>query len=166
MLKLALAGGCSLSLMWIGDPSARAMASTHRLTVATALDDTPAPARYRFNCITPIPAFSPLGRLDEVWASSRYMTFTGCVVTYVGAGEMSLTPEESAIVDVVAAAGGDVSDREVTFLRVLTASTRVDPARLAEKLAEFGRPIVEGSLALAPDAPQAKLFADWLAASA
>ena len=77
-----------------------------------------------------------------------------------------LTAEESAIVDVVAAAGGDVSDRERTFLSVLTASTRVDPSRLYQSLAEFGRPIIAGSVALAPDAPQAELFADWLAATA
>lgn len=166
LLQLAVAGGYSLGAVMITGFPTPAAATTSPASSVTALQDNPAPARYRFNCITPVPAFSPLGRLPEVWASSRYMTFTGCVVTYVGVGLMTLTAEESAIVDVVENAGGDVSDREGTFLRVLTASTRVDPSRLYEKLAEFGRPIIEGSLALAPDAPQARLFADWLVATA
>ena len=122
--------------------------------------------RYRFTCVTPVPAFAPLGRLEEVWASPRYMTFTGCVVSYVGIGQFTAHP-------------GRVGDRrcrrrrgrrrqrpERTFLTVLTASTRVDPSRLYQSLAEFGRPIIAGSVALAPDAPQAGLFADWLAATA
>lgn len=167
LLQLAVAGGVSLgAAMVTGSPPVAAAATSRTAVAAAAVEDTPTPARFRFNCITPVPAFSPLGRLPEVWASSRYMTFTGCVVTYIGAGQLTLTEEESAVVDVVASAGGDVSDPEGTFLRVLTASTRVDPARLYEKLAEFGRPIIEGSLALAPDAPQAHLFADWLAATA
>ena len=122
--------------------------------------------RYRFDCVTPVPAFAPLGRLEEVWASPRYMTFTGCIVSYVGIGSSALTAEESAIVDVVAEAGGNVTDRERTFLlcadgehprrpfAALSGSRGVRPAD--------HRRIV----ALAPEAPQAALFADWLVATA
>lgn len=168
LLKLAVAGGGSIgALMLTPDPPPFLRASTRSgASASTLLEAEPPAARYRFNCVTPVPAFAPLGRLQEVWASSRYITFTGCVVSYVGSGQLRLTAEESAIVDVVADAGGDASDREGTFLLVLTASTRIDPTRLKEKLAEFGRPIITGSLALAPDAPQAQLFADWLASTA
>jgi hypothetical protein len=169
LLKMAVAGGWSLgAVLLIPTQSTAAVSSSRRPGALrrTAVEDASSLPRYRFDCITPVPAFAPLGRLEEVWASSRYMTFTGCVVSYVGLGYFRLTPEESQIVDAVADAGGDVSDREATFLRVLTASTRVDPSRLEEKLAEFGRPIIAGSLALAPDAPQAKLFAKWLDAGA
>lgn len=167
LLKLTMVAGLSLGVVALtGFRTGPEATASRAMPAQVVQDDVPEPPRYRFNCITPVPSFAPLGRLQEVWASSRYMTFTGCVVTYVGAGQMTLTPEESAIVDVVADAGGDVTDRETTFLKVLSASTRVDPARLYEKLAEFGRPIIEGSLALAPDAPQAHLFADWLAATA
>ena len=95
------------------------------------------------------------------------MTFTGCIVSYVGIGQFALTAEESAIVDVVAEAGGDVSDRERTFLLVLTASTRVDPSTA---LSELSRSSVGRS---SPDRWRSHrkhrrpaLFADWLAATA
>ena len=148
LLKSPSRGGWSL-----GATDARAdnadVAAAHARSVARRprrRSKRPRPVpRYRFNCVTPVPAFAPLGRLEEVWASSRYMTFTGCVVSYVGTAVHALTPEESAIVDVVAEAGGDVGDRERTFLTVLTASTRVDPSRLYQALAEFGRPIIDGS---------------------
>jgi hypothetical protein len=169
LLELALAGGWSLGALMLAPatPALAAGGPTIRSTpVAAALEEAPSVPRYRFNCVTPVPAFAPLGRLEEVWASSRYMTFTGCIVSYVGIGQFRLTPEESAIVDVVAQAGGNVTDRERTFLSVLTASTRVDPSRLYQALAEFGRPIIAGSVALAPEAPQAALFADWLVATA
>lgn len=146
-------------------PAGRVSAALPTSTTATVEDTPPAP-RYRFDCITPVPGFAPLGRLEEVWASPRYMTFTDCIVSYVGAEPYVLTVEESAVVDVVANAGGDVSNREQTYLLVLSASTRIELSRLPDKLAELGRPIVEGSLALAPDAPQAMLFAEWLESTA
>lgn len=133
--------------------------------LSTVEQEAPPVPRFRFNCITPVPGFAPLGRLEEVWASPRYMTFTGCAVSYVGDGPFVLTAEESAVVDVVADAGGEVTDRRETYLLVLTASTRIEMSQLNDRLAELGRPIVRGSLALAPEAPQAKLFADWLASS-
>ena len=168
LLKLALAGGWSLGTLILApiQPIARGLPAGRSASVMAAAQDAPQAPRYRFSCVTPVPAFAPLGRLEEVWASPRYMTFTGCVVSYVGIGQFTLTAEETAIVDVVAAAGGDVSDPQRTFLSVLTASTRVDPSRLYQSLAEFGRPIIAGSVALAPDAPQAGLFGDWLAATA
>ncbi len=101
LLKLALAGGWSLGALMLAPatPALAAGAPTIRGTsAATALEEAPSVPRYRFNCVTPVPAFAPLGRLEEVWASSRYMTFTGCVVSYVGIGQFRLTPEESAIV--------------------------------------------------------------------
>ena len=167
LLKVALAGGWSLGALALapGRPIAAGPSAVRTVRVAAAQDSVSEP-RYRFNCITPVPAFAPLGRLEEVWASPRYMTFTGCVVSYVGIGYFTLTKEESAIVDVVADAGGDVSDRKRTYLAVLTASTRVDPSRLDQALAEFGAPIIAGSLALAPEAPQAGLLTDWLASVA
>jgi len=118
--------------------------------------------RYRFDCVTPVPGFAPLGRLEEVWASSRYLTFTDCVVSYVGAEAFTLTAEESAIVRVAEEAGAVVDDRRALYLLILAASTRIDPARFDAKLAELGRPVVAASLALAPDAPQAPRFAAWL----
>jgi hypothetical protein len=132
---------------------------------AAATEDVEDVPRFRFDCRTPVPGFAPLGRLEEVWASPRYMTFTGCTVSYVGAEPFVLTPDESSVVDVVEALGGDVSDRGRAFLLVLEASTRVDPAHLDQKLAEFGRPVIAASVQLAPDAPQSKLFAAWLAAA-
>ncbi|MFD4422210.1 hypothetical protein ACFWN7_12015 [Agromyces sp. NPDC058484] len=122
------------------------------------------PPRYRFDCITPVPGFAPLHRLEEVWASPRYMTFTDCVVGYFGEEPFHLTAQESAIVRVAEEAGATVDDREGLYLLILATSSRIDPARFDEKLAELGRPVVTASLALAPEAPQAAGFAAWLEA--
>lgn len=129
---------------------------------ALVLDGNP---RFQFQPITPVSDQLRLGSLHDVWASSNYITYTDCVVTYVGGGDFVLTGEEQAIVDVIAQAGGDVSDGRVAYLTAVAASTRMDPRRLAARLAELGAPIIRGSLALAPDAPQARLFLDWLSAN-
>jgi hypothetical protein len=126
----------------------------------------PAAPRFRFDCVTRVRGFSPLHRLEEVWADPRYLTVTDCVVRYVGPPPFILTAEESAIVGVAEAAGAVVADRQATYLLILAASTRIDPARLDAKLAELGRPVVEASLALAPEAPQAAAFAAWLQSTA
>lgn len=164
VLKLGLAAagsfGVSLQIPALA-AAAPVIAATNRPAVTVATEDAPAP-RYQFDCVTPIVGFAPLSRLEEVWARSHYVTFTDCVVSYMGEEAFALTPEESAIVDVVGQAGGDVSDREATFMLVLAASTRIDPSRLTAKLDELGPAIVAGMLALAPEQPQAHLFARWL----
>lgn len=118
--------------------------------------------RYRFDAVMRVPAYAPLHRLEEVWASPGYLTITDCVVRYVGPQPFRLTEEESAVVDVAVAAGAVVEDRTAMYLLILAASTRIDPARFDAKLAELGRPVVQASLALAPEAPQAGGFAAWL----
>jgi hypothetical protein len=119
--------------------------------------------RYHFDCFTPVvPKLGPLGRLEEVWASPLYLTFTDCVVSYAGAEAFALTKAEAAVVHVAEHAGASGHDPKGLFLQILAASTRIDPARFDAKLAELGRPVVTASLALAPDAPQAARFAAWL----
>ena len=118
--------------------------------------------RYRFDAVMRVPTYAPLHRLEEVWASPGYLTITDCVVRYVGPQPFLLTDEESAVVDVAVAAGAVVEDRTAMYLLILAASTRIDPARFDAKLAELGRPVVQASLALAPEAPQAGGFAAWL----
>lgn len=122
--------------------------------------------RYRFDPVSRRPDLAPLGRLEDVWASPAYLAITDCNVTYVGPEPYRLNLAESAAVDVAEAAGAVVVDRHATFLLILAASTRIDPARLDAKLAELGAPIVMGSLAFAPQAPQAARFAAWLAGGA
>ena len=138
-------------------------AAPKRAAADTEEDTAP---RYRFDAVTPVPGFAPLSRMEEVWASPRYMTITDCVVSYIGTEQFRLTAEESAIVDVAEAAGAVVSDREGLYLVILAASTRIDPARFEAKLAELGRPVAAASLALAPEAPQADRMAAWLEATA
>jgi hypothetical protein len=120
--------------------------------------------RYRFDPVSRRPDLAPLARLEDVWASPAYLAITDCIVSYVGPEPYRLNLAESAAVDVAEAAGAVVVDRHATFLLILAASTRIDPARLDAKLAELGAPIVMGSLAYAPQAPQAARFAAWLAA--
>jgi hypothetical protein len=126
----------------------------------------PVEPRYRFAVKTPVPDLAPLARLEDVWAAPYYVAVTDCTVSYIGETEYRLTAEESAIVDVVESVDGPVEDRETTYLTVLAASTRIPPANLDAKLRQLGRGIVAGSLALAPQAPQARAFAAWLEATA
>lgn len=151
------------ALVVAGTPLTAAAEPAGEGTASSTDSDVP---RFRFDCITPVPGFAPLHRLEEVWASPRYLTFTDCRVTYVGAEPFRLTPEESAIVRVAESAGAVVDDRPAMYMLILAATARIDPARFEAKLAELGRPVVEASLALAPQAPQATRFADWLAATA
>lgn len=129
---------------------------------AIRLDGNP---RFQFQPVTPVPGQLQLGSLEDVWASPKYATYTDCVVSYVGGGDFVLTAEEQAVVDVVAGAGGDVSNPQLTYLTVVAASTRMDPHRLDDRLAELGAPVIRGALALAPLAPQAVLFQKWLTAN-
>lgn len=163
LLGVAIAAGASVGGLLLATSAGAATLPSAVVPASTTTDEQVDPPRFRFECVTPVPAFAPLGRLEEVWASPRYLTFTDCSVSYIGAGPFVLTDEESAVVEVVATAGGDVGDRQRAYLTVLRASTRIDRARLDERLSDFGRPIIAGSLALAPLAPQAQLLANWLA---
>jgi hypothetical protein len=158
----ALAVG--IATLAVAQPPLTAVAGPARAATGDSVDsDVP---RFRFDCITPVPGFAPLHRLEEVWANPRYLTFTDCRVTYIGSEPFRLTPEEAAVVDVAEEAGAVVTDPQAMYLLILAATARIDPARFEAKLAELGRPVVQASLALAPEAPQADRFRDWLAATA
>lgn len=159
MLRLGVVSAWSLATLTVTSRPHRASAAHGRVAVA---DDDAEVTRFRFDPITPLPDFAPLGRLEEVWASQKYVTITDCVVTYVGEEPFELTPQEAAIVEVAEATGAVVGDPRQMYLLILAASTRIDPAVFDAKLAELGRPVVAASLALAPEAPQAALFAAWL----
>lgn len=163
-LRLGAVAAWSLASLTRGQPTSSAVAAP----VVTAVDTEAAPdaRRFRLDCVTRVRSFSPLKRLEEVWADPRYLTVTDCVAQYVGPPPFVLTPEESAVVGVAAAAGAVVTDPQTMYLLILAASTRIDPARFDAKLAELGRPVVEASLALAPEAPQAGAFAAWLDSTA
>jgi hypothetical protein len=161
---LRIGAVAALTAAAVAAPST-ALAATRPRTADTLPDVDPNVPRYRFDPVSFRPDLAPLHRLEEVWASPAYMTITDCVVTYIGEETFRLTPEEQAIVAVAEQAGAVVDDPETTYRLILAVSTRVDPARLEAKLAEVGRPVVEASLVLAPEAPQAARFAAWLAAT-
>jgi hypothetical protein len=164
-LRLGVVSVWSVGMFALGQAPAVAAAPIVPKRAAADAEEVTEP-RYRFDAVTPVPGFAPLGRMEEVWASPGYMTITDCVVSYIGTEPFRLTAEESAIVDVAEAAGAVVSDREGLYLVILAASTRIDPARFEVKLAELGRPVAAASLALAPAAPQAGRMAAWLQATA
>ncbi len=162
-LQLGVAAAGALALT--STPAIAAAAATpapQRRVIPQVLREDWIEDRFRFDCITSAGTFPPVTRLEQVWASPLYMTVTGCVVTYYGQEPFELTETESAVVDIVELWGGDVSDRTGTYRLVLAASTRVDPDRFDETLAELGQPVVAASLQLAPDAPQAHLLEEWL----
>lgn len=158
-LQLGAVAAWSLGTLAFVPPQLAAGAAAAAVPVGDGEAEGP---RFRFDVVMRVPAFAPLHRLEEVWASPGYLTISDCVVRYVGPQPFRLTDEESAVVDVAVAAGAVVEDRTAMYLLILAASTRIDPARFDAKLAELGRPVVQASLALAPEAPQAGGFAAWL----
>jgi hypothetical protein len=169
VLKLAVVSVSALGVVGSLAPMSGAAAS-----VPTRFKLPPAPSaplatdgnpRFQFQPISTKPGETLLGSLNDVWSSPRYTSFTDCVVTYTGTGAFELTDDEQAIVNVVGNAGGDVSNPQFTYLTVVAATTRMDPPALDSRLAQLGAPIVAGSIALAPNAPQGLLFQSWLAAN-
>ncbi|MGW4930177.1 hypothetical protein ACWEOH_13575 [Agromyces sp. NPDC004153] len=164
--RRALLGMGAAAALSVGIATTTQPATALPARVRTAKAAAPVEPRYRFAVKTPVPDLAPLARLEDVWAAPYYLAILDCTVSYVGETEHRLTAEESAIVDVVESVDGPVADRETTYLTVLAASTRIPPANLDAKLRQLGRGIVAGSLALAPQAPQARAFAAWLEATA
>lgn len=162
LLKTAAGTGVSLGALLLA-PTVLDAIDAPAAVAANTPEQSDAP-RFRFDCTSPVAAVAPLTRLEEVWANPLYLTFTGCTVRYIGAGPFVLTAEESAIVDLAARGRGDMGDRRGTYLQVLRASTRIDPARFEQRLNELGPPVVEAAVARAPEAPQAHLLRKWLAA--
>lgn len=162
-LRWAALGALSLGFP-VTSPTSHTHSALDNMLTAEAANEEPTepPPRFSFDCVSVVPLFAPLTHIEEVWASPRYLTFTGCRVRYIGEDPFVLTTEESAIVDVVAAAGGNTADPTGTYLDVLAASTRIDPARFSAALADLGAPVALGVLAFAPKAPQARMITEWL----
>ncbi|QOT18964.1 hypothetical protein HMI59_07470 [Paenarthrobacter sp. YJN-5] len=122
--------------------------------------------RYQFTCTAADGSLiGKFSSLEEVWASTRYLRITDCVVAYVGAGAHVLTAEETAAVNVAVAAGAPAGQQSELCLRIIRACTRTDPRTLNAALSAYGVPVVKGALALAPLAPQAAVFTKWLKAA-
>ncbi|HSP75111.1 MAG TPA: hypothetical protein VLO31_02705 [Cryobacterium sp.] len=167
VLRLGAAIGVFAAAALTGAVPARASA----LGLPAALDDTTEiplelEPLYSFRCFSLQGPVAEYSRLAEVWASTQYMRITSCEVNYIGPGAHSLTLEESAIVQVAEDAGMAVDDRAAAYLSILTTCTRIPLDTLEVRLAELGAPVVTAALALAPEAPQAKQLAEWLARAA
>ena len=164
VLRLGAALGVFAAAALAGTTPVRASATGLR----TVLDDTTeipleSGPLYSFRCASLRGPVGEYSKLVEVWASTQYMRITSCEVDYIGPGEHSLTLEESAIVQVAEDAGLVVDDRAAAYLTILATCTRIPLDTLEVRLAELGAPVVTAALALAPEAPQAKQLAEWLA---
>ncbi|MGW4929396.1 hypothetical protein ACWEOH_09600 [Agromyces sp. NPDC004153] len=96
-------------------------------------------------------------RLEEAWASTNYVRIDSCEATASGDGELS--EEQQAVADVAAAdlPGVDPTD---AYLATVAACVRLN----ADDLAGAPSSVLEATTLLCPEAPQAGLIQDELAA--
>lgn len=159
LMRFALASLVAAAL----PPVATAAAPAPPGELASALvDGLLRSRRFLFRCRTSRGVVAEFTRLDALWAHGDYTRFISCEVTYVGPGEASLTAQETAVVRVAERAGLDLSDRPGFYRTLLASSARIPLDQLEGRLDSLGVPGVTAALALAPEAPQADLLADWL----
>lgn len=96
--------------------------------------------------------------LAETWASSNYLRIEYCEARYVGPEPLALTLEEEAVAEVAAPATG--GDLEQAFLETLAACTRLGAGTGENSIEGTPLPILQATLELCPQAPQADLIAN------
>lgn len=102
-----------------------------------------------------------LASLEAVWAETRYLTMSGVAVRYVGSNPQVLTAGENQAVNAAVASGAKGSRAQIC-LAIVAACTRIDQRTVYAGLTAVGRPIVNGALDLAPQAPQASVMQRWI----
>lgn len=129
--------------------------------------------RYDFTCDSTVGAVdNTFKTFQQVWASDYYSNATGpCTVRLEGKDHYddvppTLLPSENAIVAVVKANGGDVSDPVASFINVLSMCAKVgaDYADDVWAVPASRKANAQAALKLCPKAPHAKLFKEALTA--
>lgn len=119
-------------------------------------------ARYSFTAtVYDGKLLSGLASLEAVWADTRYLRMSAVAVKYIGSKPQVLTAEENAAVNAASAAGAQ-GTREQICLAIVAACTRIDPRTVYAGFTVVGRPIIDGALTIAPQAPQAAVMKRWI----
>lgn len=94
-------------------------------------------------------------RLEEAWASTNYVRIDRCEAAPGPSGDVELTDEEESVAEIAAA---DLPDEDPAdlFLRTLAACVRI-PSAGEQAIANQPTSLLEATLALCPEAPQAGL---------
>jgi hypothetical protein len=103
----------------------------------------------------------------DVWSSSEYASSDKCSVqidgqyVYSSEHKIPLLPSEQAIVNVVASKGGEVGNPAEVFTDVMALCATV-PKQFPDTIVGLSgtaeKPVIQGALALCPDAPHAALL--------
>lgn len=96
--------------------------------------------------------------LEETWASTNYLRIDHCVTRYVGPPPFTLTEEEKAVVEIASSQLVDAGEPEQLFLDVYAACTRIGSEDGPYGFSSIPVPILEATLALCPEAPQADII--------
>ena len=93
--------------------------------------------------------------LEEAWASTNYVRIDRCEAASGPSGDIELTDEEESVAEIAAA---DVADEDLVdlFLETLAACVRI-PSAGEQAIANQPTSLLEATLALCPEAPQAGL---------
>lgn len=101
-------------------------------------------------------------RLEEVWASSNYLRTEYCEAIYAGPLPWELTLTEAAVAEIAAGGSDDAGEAGDLYLEVLSACTRLGADEGEHSIEGTPAPILEATLTLCPEAPQARLISRWL----
>jgi hypothetical protein len=142
-----------------GDVAAKAAARA-------AIEAAKLAARYQFLCGAAYSTSDPVTyrSLRELWAGPHYASGDTCTTKIDGVSSSTkpaLIPSEQAIVDIVAANGGDVSGAPAqTFDTVLQLCAKLEPgyADSVSTKPEWKKAKAKAALALCPDAPHAAVL--------
>jgi hypothetical protein len=125
---------------------------------------TDSEVRFRMSCYAatdgrPLGSFSSL---DAVWASSNYLRAEYCDAQYVGTEPFTLTGTEAAIADIAVSGLENPGDPTEVYLEVLAACTRLGADAGPNSISGTPDPVLEATLSLCPEAPQANLIREQL----
>ena len=96
--------------------------------------------------------------LEETWASTNYLRIDHCVTRYVGPPPFTLTEEEKAVAMLASSQSDDAGEPEQLFLDVYAACTRIGSEDGPYGFSSIPVPVLEATLALCPEAPQADII--------
>ncbi|PRB44362.1 hypothetical protein CQ038_03755 [Arthrobacter sp. MYb51] len=120
------------------------------------------PGRYAYRC-TSLDA-SPevqLSSLAEVWAATNYTRMASCEVSFQGEQPFESTPAEQQAIATAAPDAASPEEDLAVMLDVMRLCTRISDETGPGGFKDAGRETLTAAAAFCPEAPQAKIIAEW-----
>jgi len=102
-----------------------------------------------------------LSSLAEVWAATNYTRMASCDVSFQGEQPFEPTPAEQQAITTAAPGAASPEQDLAVMLDVMRLCTRISDETGSGGFKEAGRETLSAAAAFCPDAPQAKIIAEW-----